>query len=262
MTGSLSGLRVVNTRAAHQAAALDRLLLERGATPIAYPCIAIIPPTETAELDRDLHKLAGGEFDWLVFTSANTVIALASRLDELGMRVPADGQMRVAAVGPATARSACELLGVAPALVPDTHTGVELARAIPMRQGERVLLPLSKIADEDVARGLRERGAEVTESTAYRTVIGHGGADLTRLLPAGEVDALTFCSPSAVDGFIKRLAREGGSLEIASALPVICIGPSSHSAAVQQGFTSVTTATTHTLEGLVAALDESVSIRA
>ena len=40
----LAGKRIVNTRAAHQAAEFSALLRQHGAIPIEYPCIEIAPP--------------------------------------------------------------------------------------------------------------------------------------------------------------------------------------------------------------------------
>jgi hypothetical protein len=40
MASSLDGKRIVNTRAAAQAEALDRLLERRGAQAVLYPCVA------------------------------------------------------------------------------------------------------------------------------------------------------------------------------------------------------------------------------
>lgn len=261
MNGSLGGLRVVNTRAVHQASALDRLLTERGAVSIPYPCIAIVPPADTAELDWSLRRLAAGEFDRLVFTSANAVAAVTSRCARLGIRNAVHPNTSVAAVGPASADAANELLGRSPAVVPDTHTGTELARAIHVRPSERVLLPLSEIAGDDVARGLRRLGADVTEVTAYRTVTGHGGVDLPGMLATNAVDAITFCSPSAVAGFVERMTRENGSLPSAHARTVVCIGPSTHEAAVRHGFMEAVGATIHTLDGLVAELEQVGAVR-
>lgn len=107
MTSPLAGKRVVNTRAAHQAAELDRLLRDRGAVPLSFPCIAIRPPTDVAPLDAALGRLADGGFDWVVFTSANTVEAVAGRLSasastatgRSGVRDPAEGSPTAASLG-------------------------------------------------------------------------------------------------------------------------------------------------------------------
>ena len=81
----LTGKQVANTRALHQAEELDRLLYRTGAIPISYPCLAIAPPENSTSLDVALCQLAGGRFDWLVLTSSNTVLAIQTRLQHLGL---------------------------------------------------------------------------------------------------------------------------------------------------------------------------------
>ena len=71
----LTGARIVNTRALHQAGALDDLLTARGALPISFPCIEIAPPDDPQPLAAALAALARGTFKWVVFTSANGVDA-------------------------------------------------------------------------------------------------------------------------------------------------------------------------------------------
>ena len=101
MTSPLAGKRVVNTRAVHQSAELDRLLRDHGAVPLSFPCIAIGPPADAAPLDAALGRLAEGSFEWVVFTSANTVEAVAVRLSAelsaepgwLGEREPVEGSL-------------------------------------------------------------------------------------------------------------------------------------------------------------------------
>ena len=83
MTGILTGKQIVNTRALHQAHALDELLCLQGAVPVAYPCVDIVPPDNSSQLDRALLDLAVGHYEWLILTSVNTVLALAERLSIL-----------------------------------------------------------------------------------------------------------------------------------------------------------------------------------
>lgn len=255
MNAPLRGWRVVNTRAIHQSGALDRLLTERGTIPVPFPCIAIVPPADPWDLDSALPPLVEGRFDWLVLTSVNTVYALSSRLLYLGLPRRLRSWTKVAAVGPATSAATRQEFGVEPEIVPATHTGVDLRRAIPVKSGESVLLPRSEIALQEIEVALSMRGARVRPVVAYRTVIGEGGMDVPRMLADRQIDALTFCSSSAVNGFVSRFQREGGSLADAIMLPTACIGPTTHATAIGHGFTSATSAETHTLEGLVATLD-------
>jgi uroporphyrinogen-III synthase len=79
----LAGLRILVTRAAHQAGRLSAALRDLGAEPVEVPLLEIQPPLSFEPLDRALRSVAG--YDWLLFTSANTVRAVAQRARELGI---------------------------------------------------------------------------------------------------------------------------------------------------------------------------------
>lgn len=253
MTGALDGKRIVNTRAAHQAETLNSLLRERGAVPLDYPCIAIIPPDDSSALDAALSDLIAGCFEWLVLTSANTVHALAQRVAVSSMALA--GDFRTAAVGPATAQAAQEQLGLTVADLPEAYIAESLAASLPVEPGTRVLLPESAIARPTLATMLAERGAEVTVVTAYQTMHGQGGVDVPRFLAQGHIDALTFTSSSTVTNFLERLQNEGGQVADALALPAVCIGPKTAKTARDAGFATLHTASEHTLEGMLDTLN-------
>ena len=242
---SLAGKRIVNTRAVHQAPELDTRLRAEGAIPLAYPCITILPPDDTSALDQALAKRA---FDLLVLTSANAVLILAQRLEALGLSFAG---VRAAAVGAATARAAGEALGVEIVLVPDEYTADALAEALGVAPGMRILLPQSEIARPQLTRRLRQRGAEVTALTAYRTVRGSGGVDLVARLRDRQVDVVTFASASTVLHFVARLASEGGKM---TDVPIACIGGPTSRSARECGFSVAVEARPHTLDGLITGL--------
>ncbi len=255
MTDSpLHDKRIVNTRAPHQAADLDALLRARGAEPIAYPCIDVAPPEEAAPLDEALRAAAEGRFDWLVLTSENAVIALERRLSSLGIDPQTLSTARIAAVGPKTAESITERLGLAVELVPDEHVAEALAAALVEAGGDRVLLPQSQIAREVLANDLRAARFEVTAPVAYRTVRGSGGADVPALLKEKAVDAVIFTSASTAHHFVDRLEAEGGSLDDLAGVCLACIGPVTAAAVRNHGLTPTVVPTTYTLEGILDAM--------
>src|SRR5262245_31000267 len=159
MTNALFGKRVVNTRAIHQAGELDRLLRERGAVPLSYPCLAIVPPLDPAPLDEALCELVSGRFDWLALTSVNTVRAIAERLEARDLRLSDDPGFATAAVGQATAEAARTTLGLQRITVSPEGRGEALARAIPTSAGSGVLWPVSDIAKPEAADLIRRRAA-------------------------------------------------------------------------------------------------------
>src|SRR5689334_8684998 len=99
---SLQGLRVVVTRASHQAEELAAPLRALGAEVILLPLIDIAPPLNPGPLRHAAAR--SNEYDWIIFTSANAVHAFTAQLPEL-LRVL---KARIATVGAATRETAEE----------------------------------------------------------------------------------------------------------------------------------------------------------
>ena len=253
MTGGLAGKRVINTRAAHQAAGFSALLRQHGAVPVEYPCIEIAPPEDTAPLDDALRELAAGRFDWLALTSANTAFALSQRLAALDLSL--DGAaFRTAAVGPATAHAARQI-GLNAMGLPQEFTAGALADAIPDTSGARILIPASALARPALAETLTRRGADVVTVCAYRTVRGHGGDNVPDLLNGRQLDAIVFTSSSTVTFFIERLTHENGSMDEAHSLVAACIGQPTAATAREYGFTRIIMPPRQTTGDLIGALE-------
>ncbi len=244
---SLTGRRIVNTRALHQAGSLDAVLMQHGATPIRYPCIAIVPPDDTGELDAALQS----SFDLLVLTSANTVMILEEELKRLDLDFTG---LNTAAVGSATAAAARQWLGVDVTTIPDDYSADGLAEALTIAPGQRILLPQSEIARPLLRDALTARGADVIAVTAYQTVRGRGGVQLLPLLRAQQVDAITFTSSSTARYFVDRLTGEGGTLANLAGVIIAAIGEQTRHSAEALGMTVAVSPAIHTLDGMIEAL--------
>jgi uroporphyrinogen-III synthase len=267
MPGPLAGKRVVVTQAVHQAPELGALLAGCGAIPLFYPCIAIEPPEDTTQLDAALAAVAAGYYDWLVVTSANTVLVLAGRLHALGLAQDALAGVHLAAIGAPTAEAVAQHFGRSADLVPDDSKAEGLVRALApgtnsvTRPGQRMLVPQADIARPALVQGLTEAGLNVTVLAAYRTTIGGGGVQLNELLAEGPgrgVDAITFTSPSTVRNLLARLEEEGGApVDYRRLEPVVlaCIGPVTADAMQAAGLPPAVVAAKQSLEGLVEALN-------
>lgn len=250
----LAGKTVVVTRAAGQSEELCAELRARGATVSLVPLIAIAPPESLAELDAALRGL--GEFDWVLFTSANAAQTVAARRRELGLteaggeRVPL-----VAAVGPATAHAA-EEAGFAVEHVASDHSGAglagELAEAV---RGKRVFLPRSDRANPELPAALKRNGATVTEVVAYRTVTP-GKAERERVNASleAEIDGILFFSPSAVQSFLELTERK--RLEkLQGRAVMVAIGPTTAGALSAAGMQRIAWAAEATTSAVVQALE-------
>lgn len=228
---ALHGRRALVTRTLEQAGDLADALRGLGADVIETPLIRFAPIGDTVHLDRALRTLPS--FNWAVFTSANAVRAVFSRMAALGIAAEVPRGCRFVAIGPATAR-ALESQGVAPHLVPPQHDAAALADALLQARRGRVLLPQSDLADGTLAARLGAAGFDVSAVTAYRTLIRQDQAKrAAHIVRNGDVEIVTFASPSAVKA-LKAALGEDAAHALAGTL-VACIGPSTAAAARHHG---------------------------
>jgi uroporphyrinogen III methyltransferase/synthase len=241
----LFGRRVVVTRSREQASGLARRLRELGARPVEVPTIRIAPPSDGgAALDAAVSRLAAGEYEWLVFTSANAVTPVLSRLAD----VRSLAGVRIAAVGPATA-AALGQTGIVPDLVPARQMAEGLLEAFPDPPGSRssgVLFPRSATGRDVLVQGLSAAGWSVDLVTAYETFPVPASEALLEAVEGA--DAACFTSSSTVTGFV-----EACGLSRVPAV-VVCIGPVTAATAAEAGIQVDAVAATHTIDGLVDAL--------
>ena len=230
----LKGARVVVTRPRRQAGPLIATLLRRGAEPVPLPAIRIEPIGDTAELDLAIDEARQGAFDWCVFTSANAVEVFADRMDALDVHPNQLAALRVATVGRATA-AAVAYAGLNLTLIPKSATADALAAKLRqvMRPGARVLYPRSAMGRDVLPNELRTEGFEVVAIDAYRTLpepnVDQRVVDRVR---RGEVDLITFASPSSVRQVIALFGMDCVSLKT---IPVVCAGPVTAQAAREAG---------------------------
>jgi uroporphyrinogen-III synthase len=249
---SLEARKIVITRAQHQAPELARILRERNAEPLFYPCIDISLPEDTGPLDVALKDAAGGLFDWIVITSANTVRSLSLRLAALDLTLK--GQ-RFAAIGPKTAAAIVEELDGTVDIVAEEYIAESLATKFQGQAGRRILLPQSAIARPVLAARLQSAGAQVIVVEAYNVVVGQGGDDILSLLGAGQVDAITFTSASTARYFLKRLEADGIDRSHLAGVCLVAIGPVTARAMESIGLAVDVLPSQYTLAFMVSALE-------
>ncbi|MYA92085.1 MAG: uroporphyrinogen-III synthase [Chloroflexi bacterium] len=245
---SLAGKGIVVTRARRQADALATMIRARGAVSLLYPCLAIAPADDLSPLDDALCRL--GEFDWLVFTSGNAVAALADRLRILSCQ-PDWAQLSIAAVGAQTNEAVKSAFGRSADFLPEQADALALAQTLPVHAATRIVLPQADRANPATAQIFSERGAVVSKITAYRTILGSGGVDLAAELARGNVHALTFASPSAVE-FLWQRCPQPKLFE----LPAACIGAATAAAARRRGFSRLVVPQVSGLANMLAALGD------
>ena len=257
----LFGKRVLVTRPREQAADLVERLEAMGAAVIEAPMIRILPPEDYGPLDEACAR--AGEFDWIVFTSANAVDAFLDRLLAGPQDLRALGGVKLCVVGPATAERLTRR-GLKVDLTPSEYRAEVVVRAMtgagPVA-GAKVLLPHADIGREIIADELRRQGADVTEVLAYRTAAvepeREGEPDVYRMLLERRIDVVTFTSPSAVRGFVRLLGAEP-AIDLLRATIVASIGPVTAEAAAQCQIESAVVPPIYTIPALVDAIVEYV----
>lgn len=250
--GPLAGLRVLVTRPRAQAASLSSALRAQGAEPVEVPTIRIEDAGESASLDRALTGLIVGDYDWVVFTSVNAVERVLRALRGRGQEWPGGRAARVVAVGKTTAE-ALTAAGVAVDLVPDESDaeGVVTLMARQRINGQRVLFPKGDQARNVIPAGLRRAGAVVDPVDVYRTVPEHElDPAIREQIERGEVDVITFASPSSVRGLTSLL---GGAAALAGRA-IVCVGPVTAAAVRDQGLPVDAVAADASAAGIVAAV--------
>ncbi len=234
-TKPLFGWRVLVPRTKEQAGELSARLRSCGAVSEEVPTIAVEPPRTPQQMERAIKGLVTGRYEWVAFTSRNAVKAVRERFEEYGLDARAFAGIKVAAVGEQTAG---DLLawGIKPDLVP---TGEQSAAGLleewPPYDAvfdpiDRVFLPRADIATENLVAGLVERGWEVDDVTAYRTVrAAPPPAPIREAIKGGGFDAVVFTSSSTVRNLVGIAGKPHVSTVIA------CIGPATAKAAEEHG---------------------------
>ncbi|HEX2188347.1 MAG TPA: uroporphyrinogen-III C-methyltransferase [Longimicrobiaceae bacterium] len=247
----LFGKRVVVTRARAQASDFAGALEGLGAEVVQFPTIRIVDPPDPEPLRRAASE--ADRFDWIVFTSVNGVARFWAALREAGRDTRSLAGVSLCAIGPATA-AAIEMEGAHPDLVPERYVAESVVEGLEREtelRGARVLLARAEEARPVLPDSLRERGAEVVEVAAYRTVPDGAEAEgLRARLRAGEIDLVTFTAGSTVRNYVDVLGPEVGRAEVAS------IGPITSATARELGLPVHVEAVEYTIPGLVRAIRE------
>jgi len=252
--GVLSGVGVAVTRGEEGEGPLTLALKERGARVLDWGSIGFAPPEDLCPLLSALCRI--WEYDWVCFSSPRAVEAVVSRISDPPER------LRMATVGPSTA-AALEGAGWPVHRIPAEGSGeglVEAFRTAGDAQDARVLFPASAIARDVIPDGLSKLGAKVDRVTAYRMVtLPLDEAACRASVEAGEVQVITFASPSALNAFRAGIGEDLFG-RLASGTPAAAMGPTTAEALGEAGWVSLAVAETPTLQGLADAAGRAVTM--
>jgi len=251
---SLTGRRVLVTRASGQAFGLSQPLRELGAEVIEVPTIEIRSAGSYSALDNALIKI--DHYDTLILTSVNGVEVLFERYNRLGLPIEDMQHLLVVAIGPATAREIqSEGLGVS--IVPEKYVAESVVEALRGKifKGSHVLLVRARVARDVLPDELRKAGATVDVIEAYETVVPEGaGEQLNKIFanPATRPHVVTFTSSSTATNFFSLLAPD--QREHLRDVCLASIGPVTSATLSKAGFAPTVEAREYTMGGLVEAI--------
>ncbi len=247
----LYGKNVVVTRARSQASRLKKILEDRGAKVLEYPTIQILPPRNTAPLDKAITDIC--DFDWVVFTSVNGVEGFFNRLSAQKKDTRSLFSVKVAAIGDAT-REALEQKGIRVDLMPDKFTSEALIKTMRDKikiKGTKILLPRTDIAPDYMKTEIEKYGGNVTEVVAYRTVPAKN-VNKQAVESIKKSDYVLFTSSSTVRNFFEKLPK---NLHSKLRQRAISIGPITSQTLKGYGIKPFKEAKDHTVAGLVEVLN-------
>jgi uroporphyrinogen III methyltransferase / synthase len=217
----LSGRRILITRSPDQAPEFAELLREQGAEVVQVPLIRFGPPDSWEVADGALDRLS--RFSMILFTSANAVEFFLGRLAERGHDTRSLERLRLAAIGPGTAR-ALEDRHLRPGPIPDRFVAEGLLALLEGEslEGKEILIPRAQEARELLVEELEKRGARVTVAPVYRTARADENRDeLISALRRG-LDMATFTASSTVRHFMDLLGPDAPGLT--RGIRIACIG--------------------------------------
>lgn len=189
----LSGLRVLVPRGGTWGELVSHALRERGAIPVISPLVDFAGTSEEAKLVAALKQLEEGTFDWLTATTSTIVGVLAHHGAVIHPRT------KLAVVGEAT-EAAFIKAGYEVARTPsaEKNTAEGLLETWPeINSGEKlkVLTLRSNVAKPVLTAGLIDRGHDVTQVVAFRTVGVPSSVHTHEDVASGHINALLVASP-------------------------------------------------------------------
>jgi uroporphyrinogen-III synthase len=274
---TLTGKRILVTRAVRQAGKLSDALRELGATPVEVPVLEIQPAEDFAPLEKAIRQL--DSYDWLIFTSANAVSILAFNASLEGYSIHNSPNLKIAAIGRATAE-AVERAHLKVDLVPEDYVAESLVDAFLKRHevsghdfsraksaakkegalapegnlaGQRILIARAAIARDTLPDALRAAGAHVDVVDAYRNVMPQAAPALLRAALEQGIDAATFTSSSSVT-HLADAAKAAGLAFPFSGVSAISIGPITSQTLREYNWEPAAEASPSDIPGLVEAL--------
>lgn len=218
----LFGKNIMVTRTRMQNSTLVDKIIDLGGNPIEVPTIRIEKIQDNKPLENEIKNIV--DYSYLILTSKNGVDIFFDKLKEMSLDCRALANIKVCAIGSATAR-AIEERGIKPDIVPKKFVAEYLYEDIKglLNNEDKILIPRAKNARDYLVEKLSEI-CNVTEVHTYETVIDDSKKEeILEQLEDNSVDYVTFASSSATSNFIGIIGQE--NIDKLENTKIISIGP-------------------------------------
>lgn len=241
---------IVLTRRPEQSKEAILKLEKNGASVISFPTIKIVPAENHREFDTSIKKF--NTFDYIVFTSGNTVKHFVIRLDQIQKRLNFD-KTTVVAVGEKTAAT-CDRYHIPVDIVPKSFSAKGIAEELSKSDitGKKFFIPCSSIARDELPERLCKLGAKITRPPVYNTIVPDGSETYktVEVILNSKPDIFIFTSPSTFHNFVKILNLADPE-NYFKRRTVAAIGPTTESAIRSKGVTVQITPPKNTMNSLI-----------
>lgn len=201
----LDGKTILITRSLGQSDEDAGKLKELGAEVIFLPTLKIVPPTSWIDCDNAIKKI--NEYDYVIFTSKNTVDWFLKRL-EIHDEVNSLNNKKIIVIGSKTEEKLLEN-GLNVFFKPKKFSSEGLVEELKnvLKSGDKVLLPQSEIGNDFIKSELEKIGIVIDRVAVYNVYIPEleDVSEQIELLNKREVDLFVFTSPSTFDNLLKLL---------------------------------------------------------
>ena len=245
----LKGRRVVVTRPRERSGTLSARLRALGADVWEYPCIATLPLDPCPGVDKAMEELS--DYEWLALTSPAGVEALWKWLEDHGKDARALGTVKLAAIGPGTAK-ALAAHGLQADYVPEVYDAAHLGEGLPATG--KVLALRAEEGSPALTEALARRNIACDDVASYRTVYHNPRSqELREAVEGTEGLLVTFTSASTVKGFVSSVGEDANFSHMVG----MCIGAQT-AAEAQKYSIPVRVAREATMDALVELITEGV----
>ncbi|WP_092922240.1 MULTISPECIES: uroporphyrinogen-III C-methyltransferase [Romboutsia] len=245
--------RVIVTRSRTQSSSLVEKISDLGGNPIEIPTIKIDKIENNIELENEINNIK--DYTYLVLTSKNGVDIFFDKLDEMGLDSRALANLKVCAIGSATAKE-IKNRGIKADIVPEKFVAEYLFEELkPMlKSTDKVLMPRAKNARDYLVDKIGEI-CEVKEIHTYETVVDSTRKDeVLELLDQDNADYITFASSSTVKNFVEIIGEE--NIDKLNNIKVISIGPITTQTIKELGLNLYKEAEVSTIDGMISTIIE------